>query len=540
MKLLVVDDDLIELRVVCGMVEKERLGISDIFTANRVQKAREILCSEQIDVVLCDIEMPRENGLELLEWMKQEEYGAAAIILTSHADFQYASRAIRAGTENYLLKPAEDEELNKALEQALEQQKERRRRALAEQRWNRHLQEIKEQYFRDIADGELQGDREELLKAAQRRGLAAVRDQEYLPVLFCSKAWSASFSEYSEQMQHFILKNISYEIFEEKSLTCICTGFLERGILVIVQDAGGKEQEIEKACRKAMDTFFELYGCELCAYPGALAALEQLYPQIRELQERERDNVTEKRKVIRGKTKDHATILQNRKGNEAQENSQSDATDTFDYEAFTQLVSALQTQSAMALVRNDLEQRIRNGKLSRQRLEKLQQNLLQEGNVILKAAGVKAERLFLEKEYCALEERACLSVENFESWIVYFLRKIAELLEMVKNDSSVVGRAELYIREHLEEIENCQDIAQAVWLDADYLSRLFRKSKGISLQKYLNQERIRKAKELLAYTELSVSEIALQAGYKNFSHFSTAFKKAVQMSPVEYRKKFLT
>lgn len=56
MNVLIVDDDLIEIRVVSSIIDRQRLGIEEIFTASRVAEARELLQSNPIDIVICDIE----------------------------------------------------------------------------------------------------------------------------------------------------------------------------------------------------------------------------------------------------------------------------------------------------------------------------------------------------------------------------------------------------------------------------------------------------------------------------------------------------
>lgn len=288
MNVLIVDDDLIEIRVISSIIDRQRLGIEEIFTASRVAEARELLQSSPIDIVICDIEMPRENGLELLEWMKEKKHRASAIVLTSHADFGYASRAIRSGTENYLLKPVEDEELNDALEEVIRKQKEKKKQRLAEKKWDNHLQEIREEYFREVAYGKLTGNRKELLNAAQIRGMELSEDTRYIPVLLCAKKWKGAFGECSPNMQQFVLKNIAGEILENHKQYGFCCGGHERGILVVISLTGEENREqLKEICQEFLDVFFQLYECKMCAYVGEETALEDLCSQVKVLERRE-------------------------------------------------------------------------------------------------------------------------------------------------------------------------------------------------------------------------------------------------------------
>ena len=93
-----------------------------------------------------------------------------------------------------------------------------------------------------------------------------------------------------------------------------------------------------------------------------------------------------------------------------------------------------------------------------------------------------------------------------------------------------------FIHKNLPRSIGRAEIARAVYLNPEYLSRLFKKEMGIGLNDYLVQERMKIAQSLLKNTSFSISIVASKVGYINFSHFAKAFKKAFGMSPSEYRK----
>lgn len=68
------------------------------------------------------------------------------------------------------------------------------------------------------------------------------------------------------------------------------------------------------------------------------------------------------------------------------------------------------------------------------------------------------------------------------------------------------------------------------------LLRLFRKQKGVSLYRYQLENRINRAKSLLIYSNLNISEIADQLGFFDSGHFSKQFKAVTGQSPREYRQ----
>lgn len=99
-----------------------------------------------------------------------------------------------------------------------------------------------------------------------------------------------------------------------------------------------------------------------------------------------------------------------------------------------------------------------------------------------------------------------------------------------------VARAALqYIREHYTEHISLSDVAESVYVSPWHLSKLINGCLGQSFFDIVNGLRIAQAKELLMDPSLKVHEIALKIGYSDVAHFSKNFKKAVGVSPMEYR-----
>ena len=97
---------------------------------------------------------------------------------------------------------------------------------------------------------------------------------------------------------------------------------------------------------------------------------------------------------------------------------------------------------------------------------------------------------------------------------------------------SVLG----YISQNLNAQIRIEDIAKAVHLSPWHLSRTFKRLDGRSIMDSVREMRIERAKELLADSELSITEIAIGVGFGNPGYFATCFKQDTKMSPSEYRK----
>ncbi len=84
-----------------------------------------------------------------------------------------------------------------------------------------------------------------------------------------------------------------------------------------------------------------------------------------------------------------------------------------------------------------------------------------------------------------------------------------------------------------------QYIASQMNISANYLSDLLRVHTGQNTQQHIHEKLIEKAKEKLATTSLSVSEIAFALGFEHSQSFSTLFKKKTKVSPLQFRQSFV-
>lgn len=119
MNALILDDDILDLEGMKILVDWEHLGIQQVFCASSTAQARRIVQSETVDIALCDIELPEESGLDFVQWMADQNVGAVVIFVTSHAKFDYASRALKLQARDYLLKPVSCEALESSLIKAI-------------------------------------------------------------------------------------------------------------------------------------------------------------------------------------------------------------------------------------------------------------------------------------------------------------------------------------------------------------------------------------------------------------------------------------
>ena len=120
MNLLIVDDDIPTTEVVRDLIKGWNLPIKEVTAVYNVLEAKSVLEKQRVDIVICDIEMPKYSGLDLLEWVRQRGMEQEFIFLTCHADFDYAAQALRYKADAYITKPLNCEDLKSAMTKVVE------------------------------------------------------------------------------------------------------------------------------------------------------------------------------------------------------------------------------------------------------------------------------------------------------------------------------------------------------------------------------------------------------------------------------------
>jgi AraC family transcriptional regulator len=78
-------------------------------------------------------------------------------------------------------------------------------------------------------------------------------------------------------------------------------------------------------------------------------------------------------------------------------------------------------------------------------------------------------------------------------------------------------------------------LADELHKDYSVLSKLFSETEGITIEQYVINQKIEKVKELLAYNEMNLNEIAYQLNYSSVAHLSAQFKKVTGLTPTQFK-----
>lgn len=101
-----------------------------------------------------------------------------------------------------------------------------------------------------------------------------------------------------------------------------------------------------------------------------------------------------------------------------------------------------------------------------------------------------------------------------------------------------LAQVRAYLEEHFTEKLNLEDLANRFFISKFHLSREYKRIYGITIGNDITAKRISHAKSLLRFSNRSIEQIAASSGFRNAAYFTRVFKRAENMTPFEYRRKW--
>ncbi|MBI2568080.1 MAG: response regulator [Candidatus Schekmanbacteria bacterium] len=117
MKVLVVDDSLVMRRIVKNALKQ--IGLEDAVEATNGKEALSMLAQGKVDLILTDWNMPEMNGLEFVSKIRETDKTTPIIMVTTQAGREDVVEAVKAGVNNYIVKPFKPETLKEKIDAVL-------------------------------------------------------------------------------------------------------------------------------------------------------------------------------------------------------------------------------------------------------------------------------------------------------------------------------------------------------------------------------------------------------------------------------------
>lgn len=479
-KILIVDDEHLILNGIKLMIE-ELLSfpfVIQVSTANSGKEALSTVEKLQPDLVLTDIRMPVMDGFQLIAKLKENDYPGTVMILTSHADFEYARSALRFGVKEFLLKPIDTEALRLLIISAYNEKEDTLRAAL-QQNLTRILSLIL--YGIPAADLLLTEDTLSELFPLKYITLTVIETEGNQPA---SSAVKELFNNYYSLCY-------SYSLCEKNEIIIICCHDDFR-----IQTSGLKE------------SLYQLFHCDF--YLGT-SMTSTSSDKLHEMY----NNACQR------------IFYHKAFGN----NNRLVETASFSYQECVNILLEPDKEMALKKIENLLDNLLLVENPNPEYLGQIYTSMRYNLSLYLFNIGVHMEQ---HPEV----DQFFYNRNSLSQCMQKLINGTKEALKI--NDSKTSSRAQIspsidYIKAHCTEDISLDDISEAVGLTPKYICTLFKKHTGDSYLTWLHKERIQLAKTLLEQNKQTIEEVAHSIGYNSSTQFGRVFKKYEGRSPHEYR-----
>ena len=527
MNVLLVDDDRFVIAALEKKIDWNSLGITDVYTACNVIQAQTIMTENKIDICVCDIEMPGKSGLDLLSWVRENDIDTLFIFLTSYADFNYAQKAIALSSMDYLLKPIDFSRLSQILEKATAQVRKHatwNKTQEESEHWATNYQAVTDLFWKDLFLNPTLKEISVLEHKISQKALPYAPTDLFLPILFRIYPKPELQQELGNAMVDFSFRNIALETLQNSCIMQESLVTLQHfEYLLIIGNV--HFADVQKPLCDCLNTLFQNISHFLNSDVSCCIAEElpmfRLPDILSDLRNMRENNLSQINVPM---------LLSNYIPKEVRYLPPSlDILQTF--------LEQKNPSAALKKLKAYLNQLAAQKQINKEVLLRLRLDIEQVVFSFLQKNGIEAHTLFGTSDTTLLVTRSVESSTYMEQYLAYLITKASDYSDFVKEERSVVDLLLDYIHQHYTEDITRTTLSTLVYLNPDYMARLFKKQTGKSIISYITEYRIEKAKELLDSPDIPIGTVAAKVGYGNYSYFSKLFKDITGLTPNEYRKK---
>lgn len=513
-KVLLVDDERTILEGISAIVDWKGQGVSLSGTARNGIEAMDFISQNKPDIVISDITMPGLDGIQLVEKSMESYPDIQWIFLSGFNEFEYAQKAMRFGIKHYLLKPCNENMISRALNEVVEELNEQKEQHVylenIEKKVSRFAHEEKEQLFKELLTNK-NNSREKCINFTNLLDITNNSENVQL-LLFCL--------EDSYDYERFLLiKKFTQENFCEQFLTYTIIG---DHLFVLI-----KNHDLTRdALSNKIDTIQNQYN----KYDESGTTVSVSQPcQVGDLQQVSKkltDRLDQRFYLGKGSliTSDYQT------SHAAEE----EKLYQYDQEHLILLLKTGHHEEALVeldhFFQGVREKNIRPS-LAKSYLIQLYLSIVQKST-----DHYGKDRL---KEIIRMEE-----LETLDEFMQFFKRTF----EMIGTINCSINEKYSFVVERMievvqENIENpnlsLQWVAnEKLYMNADYLGKLFKKEVGQRFSSFVTNKRIDKAVEIIEQEgNIKVFELADRLGFgSNPQYFSQIFKRITGCTPSDIIK----
>jgi two-component system response regulator YesN len=514
LKLLIVEDEILTREGLMQSLSWPEFGITSVLCAENGKVGLSMAKKEMPDIVITDIRMPRMDGITMAYRIRERLPDCRIIFLSAYSEIDYYKAALDLKAVRYLDKPIEMAQLESVIRQAVaecveirrhkfnfEFQKMNEKQRLADAICSGESAAVLENEFKRLHPSEAQkcdemitaflinlrlkdeedwGKKQAELAAALGEAgsqliLSTIRHKNRIVLFLFTPAEPSSFARnlVCEKLKHLLHGYVFY----------ITVGKTMRGI--------GSANKSYDAAKEAMNKAYCFPFGQVIFYSEAIEKKDVCLSAYADVKSAILDELA-------GKNKEAALT----------------AADV-------------------------LYQKLKDKKdLTCQKAQELYCEIISEVFLLADSLHLRIKEESTGEEIAWVARIESFNLDELHGFLCRQIGLLFDALEETKNETLHIQAIKEYIAQHyMDDTLSVSDISTFLNMSASYVCTVFKRETGVTINGYLTEYRLEKAKKYLDGTLFSVSEISTKIGYKDNSYFGRIFRKQFGLTPNEYRNR---
>lgn len=493
--ILIVDDEYFARKNLKDFWKWEDHGCRIKAEVSSAADAIQYLSANHIDIVFTDVSMPETNGIELAEYINKNYSNISVVIFSSYSDFDYVKGAFTHNVIDYILKYEITEELLDGLIEKIKNQRQ------DSQPISVSKEIEKEKIYRDTV-------------------INAIIDDvpNHLLHAVILAADITSFKLYTQNDRRLLISNINNIIAQTVSRAKGFVVFNHNGysVLYLPFPGGMSEalimQTISGFIREINDSVYSLFSVQLSYGISTLStesySIHQCFAEavsmLRNAPSSCNDIITDNADINKLSISTERKLL-----------------------TFLSELNLSEIEKCLESI-FDITKKDTNNRILINELLAIASNFCIEYDISSSNLPMIAGSLYTNT--------VCLSWSK--KMFSYLITEYKQKQSYTDHDKYIQKALEYIAECYSDESLSLDSIARHIGISKYYLSRIFKNKLHKSISNYLNEYRIKQAKELLKEDSVSLKNCHFLVGFKDYTYFSSQFKKYAGCSPGNYIKKF--
>ena len=525
LKVIIVDDEKLIRQLLRNCINWGKFGFRLIAEASGSMEAIDLVDEHVPDIIFTDICMPFVDGIELSRIVLEKYPGIKIIIVTGHEKFEYAKQSIRLGITDFLLKPINNDEIIKVLSNIKKVLEEEKLHWKEYDKLKKQLEEdlpyLKEKYLNNLLTGTLS--LEDIHRKSEYFNIHLKSEWSQIAVIYNSCQDSKNIEE-DVLISRLNALEYSKEYFKDKSDIYL---FLNNDDKIIILN-NNKVIKLTEECEILKTKLINRLNCNVSIgignpyntfYDISLSyneACDALKYRIIEGS----NNVIHYNDIYF--SNDKKVIIKNKSINDLK----------FYLKIGVYSISA-------NIIEQMLDEKEIGKSIDIQSIRVIASNIISVILNIIMNTEINIRSIFTGPE----PYEHIFKIETLPEMIEYLKELALALTDLINNlktnkTNRLISEIKDYIIENISNYDLIlYNLADEFTLNPSYLSRKFKKETGKTFIEYVSKLRIKKAVKLLKETDLKNYQIAEEIGIADPHYFSIFFKKYLNMSISDYRKK---